>query len=110
MLQYKFQAPINSNLIYYILDAYNESDPAEKEKILDSWDEIMEIAISDKDYKTWLSELFSAICVKEMEAMAKYNPIWLSFMFCTMRCKGLTLKCYVDESGKLAHRIVEDIV
>lgn len=108
MLQYKFQAPINSNLIYYILDAYNESDPAEKEKILDSWDEIMEIAISDKDYKTWLSELFSAICVKEIEAMAKYNPIWLSFMFCTMRCKGLTLECYVDESGKLAHRIVED--
>lgn len=89
MLQFKFQVPITSNLINYIVNAYNVPDVAEKNKILDSWDELMEIAMSDSNYKAWLSQLFSVICAREKDALEEYNRIWLSFMLCTMRCKGL---------------------
>jgi len=109
MMEYRFQVPITRKLISYIVNAYNESDFAIRDKILDSWDELMEIAISDDKYKAWLSELFSVIWAKEKDALEEYNPIWMSFMFCTMRCKGFKLEFYVDEKGNLSHRIVEDV-
>lgn len=82
MMLYKFQMPITSSLVKYIINVYSAADQNSKDRILENWDELMELAISDPNYKSWLSELFSAICVKLEKTRDGYNPIWISFVFC----------------------------
>ena len=108
MMLYKFQMPITSSLVKYIINVYSAADQNSKDRILENWDELMELAISDPNYKSWLSELFSAICVKLEKTRDGYNPIWISFVFCTLRCKGFGIKVDFDKNGIISYQIVKE--
>lgn len=107
MLLYRFQIPLTPRGILYISNEYNMSNTAEKDEILNIWNDLLQIVLEDSEYKKWLAELFTAYIPSVYGTNHEYSPVVSSFLHCVLSCMGLSIELSFDENGNLTTNLVK---
>lgn len=109
MLQYRFYAAITPTVTLYIRDQYDIANEAEREKITEAWNDILQIVknLEDESYR----ERFKEACLETMRLLGEDgvdlgHPILQAFCWASFYYNDLRIKYYI-ENGTLYYNVVQ---